>query len=100
LGAQGPDVVKAGGAVVEILMTGSPGAAHDGLDAWIEAYNLDVTTVAPTDGFTMSELGVRETCFIVDLSTMKIVWKDNGSLAGIGDSSAKTGIAKILTLLP
>ena len=92
--------MKAGGAVVEILMTGSPGAPHDGLDAWIQAYNLFITTVAPTYELPQIEQADRDPCYNVNLTTKKIVRKDNGSLAGIGDSSAKTGIAKILTLLP
>ncbi len=72
---------------------------HSGnLGAWITAYNLSVTTVMPVDP-TQQLVGERETVFIVDLCTMKIVYKTQGSLAGLGDSSAKTAIAKILTLL-
>ena len=84
-------VTDAGGAVVESLHSGS-------LDAWITAYNLSVTTVMPIDP-NQQLIGERETLWIIDLCTMKIVYKTQGSLAGLGDSSAKTGIAKILTLL-
>ena len=68
------------------------------MNAWINAYNLSVTTVTPVDP-NQQLVGERETVFIVDLCTMKIVDKVAGSQAGIGDSSAKTAIAKILTLL-
>ncbi len=91
MGAQGKQVTDAGGAVVESLHTGN-------LDAWITAYSLSVTTVSPIDP-NQQLVGERETVFIVDLCTMKIVYKTQGSLAGIGDSSVKTAIAKILTLL-
>lgn len=81
-----------GGVIVEILMTGD-------LAAWANTYDLNVTTVSPKDSQTYNLLGIRETAFIVDLRTMQIVWKYNGSIFGIGDSSAKVAIAQILTML-
>lgn len=81
-------MVSRGGAVVEILMTGD-------LNAWIDAYDLPVTTVAPLGPETKDQLGIRESGFIVDLATMTIVWKVNGSIAGIGDSAAKTALPEL-----
>lgn len=92
MGAQGKQVVDAGGAIVEVLYTGD-------LDAWITTYDLGVTTVKPKDARSQEVLGIRETVFIIDLATMQIVYKTQGSLAGVGDSSAKTGMAEMLTIL-
>lgn len=72
--------------------------SKNNLDAWIGSYNLSVTTVMPAQA-GQQLIGDRETVYIVDLCTMKIVYKTQGSLAGVGDSSVKTAIAKILTLL-
>ena len=92
-------MVDRGGAVVEVLMTPTPGVPRDGLDAWVTTYGLNVTTVLQTGTTTATQLGVRETAYIIDLKTMKIVWKFNGNLAGIGDSSGKVGVTEILTRL-
>lgn len=43
--------------------------------------------------------GIRESLFVVDLRTMQIVNKFNGSVAGVGDSSITMGIARVLELL-
>ncbi len=69
------------------------------LNAWIDAYDLPVTTVAPTGPDTKASLGIRESGFIVALPDMTIVWRVNGSIAGIGDSAAKTALAEIETRL-
>ena len=93
-------MVDRGGAVVEVLMTPDPTLSRQaGLNAWVTTYGLNVTTVLPKDTSTQTLLGVRETAYIINLSTMKIVWKYNGNLAGIGDSSGKVGVAQILTYL-
>lgn len=94
MGAQGKSVTDAGGAVVESVDV----ASKSSLDAWITAYNLSVTTVMPAQA-GQQLASQRETVWIVDLCTMKIVYKTQGSLIGLGDSSVKTGISKILTLL-
>jgi hypothetical protein len=97
-------VLDAGGVVVEVLQSSrkaEPTLAE--LDAWITTYELPVTSVMDRDPDAETEtfdaLGVREQIFIVELSTMKIVFQVNGSTAGIGDPSAKTAIDHILTLL-
>ena len=69
------------------------------LNAWIDAYDLPVTTVAPLDDSTMQELGIRETAFVVDLTTMEIVWRTNGSLAGLGESSGSQGVTALFGFL-
>jgi hypothetical protein len=90
--------------VVEILAEGATGGApsRTELDAWIQAYSIPVTTVRDPDGAPLAShaaLGIRETAFLVDLSTMLIVQVVNGSLAGIGDSSVKQAVPMILSLL-
>jgi hypothetical protein len=48
---------------------------------------------------TFAALGIREQAFVVDLSTMKVVFQRNGSTAGIGDPSVVGAISEILRLL-
>jgi hypothetical protein len=103
LAAQGKSVVDAGGAVVEILMTkaGGPVARAD-LDAWATKYPFVTTTLMDPPGSgtpTFDAWGRREQTFVVELSTMKIVKKISGSIAGVGDSSVKQAIPVILQLL-
>ena len=82
-----------GGAVVEALI-------EDQLDAWITTYDLENTVVQPKDPQTLlSEMGPRETGYIIDLSTMTIVWKTFGSFSPTDNSSAKQGMAEMKTLL-
>ena len=104
MAAMGNSVVMAGGAIVEVLETkfvvSNP--ARSDLDAWINKYGLPVTSVRDPDASgltTYNTLGVRETVYLLDLKTMKIVDKINGSTAGQGDSSAKTGMQRLLVLL-
>jgi len=97
-------VVDAGGAIVEVLASkGGASVAKADLNAWITTYNLPVTSVIdtpPSSGTkTLTFFGIRETCVIVDVRTMKIVKKVNGSVTGTGDSSVKQLIPQILTLL-
>lgn len=100
----GKSVVDAGGAIVEILGTKSFATVQKAdLDAWIKTYKVPVTTVMdspPGSGTkTLTFFGVRETCVIVDVRTMKIVKKINGSTTGMGDSSVKQLVPEILKLL-
>ncbi|MEZ4374674.1 MAG: hypothetical protein R3B07_27920 [Polyangiaceae bacterium] len=76
-----------GGLLVELLKTGT-------LDDWITTYDGPVTSVIAKPGTATSTtlLARRETAFVIRLETMEIVEKIEGSLAGIGDSSAKTGM--------
>lgn len=95
-------MVDAGGAIVEILASHGGGApTKANLNAWVTTYNLPVTSVidSPSSTKTLTFFGIRETCVIVDVRTMKIVKKVNGSVAGTGDSSVKQLIPEILKLL-
>ena len=96
-------MVDAGGIIVEILTTrlgGAPTKAD--LDTWVNTYKIPVTSVMDPPGTgtkTFTAYGRRENAFVVDLKTMKILKKVSGSIAGIGDSSVKTGIAYLMPLL-
>ncbi|HEX4339563.1 MAG TPA: hypothetical protein VH062_26835 [Polyangiaceae bacterium] len=94
-------IVLAGGArtaeeegalVVEVLgstqFTNPADKKH--LDAWIQAYDLRTTTLIDEPGHELSTLdaiGIRETALVVELATMKVVFRMTGDLAGIGPSS-------------
>jgi len=97
-------VVDAGGVIVEVLASkgGGPVAKAD-LNAWINTYSLPVTSVIDsppgTGTKTLTAFGIRETCVVVDVRTMKIVKKVNGSVTGSGESSVKQLIPEILKLL-
>jgi hypothetical protein len=97
-------VLAAGGMVVEILETTAFAyTPRANLDAWVNTYHLPVTTVIdpPAERVTRTYMtyGVRESLFVVDLRTMRILSKFNGSVAGVGDSSITMGIARVLELL-
>jgi len=104
LASQGKSVVDAGGAIVEVLASKAGGSvAKADLNSWVTTYSLPVTSVIdtpPGSGTkTLTFFGIRETCVIVDVRTMKIVKKINGSVTGSGDSSVKQLIPEILKLL-
>jgi len=89
---------------VEILQTYSfQPATRANLDAWVNTYRLRVTAViAPPDERvtrTLTTYGIRETLFLVDLRTMRIVNRYNGSTAGVGPSSVPMATERILQLL-
>lgn len=83
--------MKKGGLVVEILHSGD-------LVAWIKSENLHVTVVKPKDAETLNQLVSREWTYIVDLQTMKIVWKKFGSYGGQNTSVAE-GLTELQKLL-
>jgi hypothetical protein len=100
-------VADAGGLVIEILATkgftaGSAPAKAD-LDAWIDSFKLPVTTVMDPPGTgtpTFNAIGPRETSYIVDLKTMKIVKRITGDTTGANSVTIMDGaIADILALL-
>jgi hypothetical protein len=97
-------VVDAGGVVVEVLQTsGFAEPTVDQLDAWINTYDLGVTSVidrdpdAETETFTA--LGDREQVFIVDLSTMAVVYQFDGNNFGTPPASTVAAIDEILRRL-
>lgn len=73
------------------------------LDTWVSGNSLVMTSVIDTPAgkatTTLNAFGIRETCVIVDVRTMKIVRKVNGSVFGIGTSSVGQLIPEILKLL-
>jgi len=78
-----------GGAVVEALI-------EDELDAWITTYDLKNTVVQPKQPQVfLTEMGPRETGYVIDLSNMTIIWKTFGSFSPTTNSSAKQGLAEM-----
>lgn len=95
----------AGVLVVEILasdaLNAGGAASRMNLDSWITTYRLNVTAVRDPSGTpTLMAYGRREYTFIVALSTMRIVERIDGSVAGVGDSSIRTALAHVLALPP
>ena len=96
-------VVAAGGVIVEVLETKnfifSP--AKVDLDAWVNKYQLPVTSVidAPGKGMaTFNALGQREATYIIELATMSIVRKYDGTRTGIDETGAMSAMREILVL--
>lgn len=79
-----------GGTVVEILLSGD-------LDTWAEAFALPVSAVQPLDGETEAHLGGREWNYIIDTTTLTIVWMEFGSYSD-GSSTVDRGIDELLAL--
>jgi len=97
-------VLDAGGKVLEILSENNsrgPATKTD-LDAWIEAYDLNVSTMidAPSDPTgAIKAAKVRETVFIVAMPSMKIVYVVHGDTSGQMASSIGAAVTKIVALL-
>lgn len=89
---KGKAAIEAGGLVVEILHSGD-------VLAWIKAEDLHVTVVKPKDAQTLTALVSREWTYVIDLKTMKIVWKGFGSYDGSQPSSVDAGLTQLMTLL-
>jgi hypothetical protein len=100
----GAAVVAAGGVVIEVLETTgfTKQATQASLQAWINKYSLPVTTVKDPDGtgtVTLNTLGPREHCYIVDLTTMKILQVIMGDYTGVGATSGGLAMTQMHTLL-
>ena len=96
-------MLDAGGVIVEILATrsGAPATRAD-LTTWVNNYRLPVTSLVDRPGtgtVTLNTYGIRESAFIVDLATMRVVRKFNGSVAGVGASAIAQAIPEMLRLL-
>jgi len=91
---KGKAAIEAGGLVVDILHSGD-------LTAWILAEDLHISVVKPKDVETLSQLVSREWVYIVDLKTMKIVWKGFGSYSGgpASTNNINAGLTQLTTLL-
>lgn len=89
---------------MEVLASrsGAPTVKTD-LNTWVTGNNLSITSVIDTPAgkatTTLNAFGIRETCVIVDVRTMKIVKKVNGSVLGAGTSSVGQLIPEIIKLL-
>ena len=96
-------MIAAGGRVIQILMTnGGQRATRTALDAWVNRYELRITALIDPAGVgtrTLNTYGVRESAFIVDLATMRVVRKVNGSVAGIGPSAIQQIVPTMMELL-
>lgn len=102
----GKGIVDAGGAVVEILGTygfaTTPAPTHAQLDAWVNAYNLNISTFIDADsapGQTITAFMVRETTVIVKVPSMQIVWVDHGDITGTMPSSISAAATEMHMLL-
>jgi len=100
----GAVVVAAGGIIVEVLIqSGYSGGALDMFDitTWVNTYDLDITTMMAVDAQTEAALIDREWSFIIDTSTMQIVWRQQGSQVDGGESSsgAYSGMTQMMLLL-
>ncbi|HEX3596272.1 MAG TPA: hypothetical protein VHU80_14280 [Polyangiaceae bacterium] len=91
-------VEERGALVVEVLgsfeFTNAADRKH--LDAWIGAYDLTMTSVIDAPGHpltTLNDVGVRETALVVDPTTMRVVFRMTGDLAGIGPASLSGAFA-------
>jgi hypothetical protein len=104
LAARGKLVVDAGGVVVEILQTSAfAEPTEEQLDNWINTYDIGVTSVidrdpdAETETFTA--LGDREQVFILDVSTMTVVYQFDGNNFGTPPASTVAANDDILQRL-
>jgi hypothetical protein len=90
-------VINAGGAVLELLLDGSRNniaPTDQELSAWIQAYGLTVTSVRRIDARTREVFADREFAYIIDLSTMQVVWRQQGLFTT--PTIVDVGIDKIL----
>lgn len=97
-------IVDAGGLIIEVLASKQdvPQPTQADLRAWISTYRLTVHSLIDPPGSakaTLTAFGIRETGVIVDLRTMKIVKKINGSVTGAPPSSIQQLLAEMLTLV-
>ena len=96
-------MLDAGGVIVEVLASnvGAP-PTRNNLNSWITTVGLPVTALIDPSGVgtrTLNTYGVRESTFIVDLATMVVVFKVNGSVGGVGPSGVAQAIPRMLELL-
>jgi hypothetical protein len=104
MAAQSSTIYAAGGVVLELLESaGFQPTPRSSFDTWVNRYGLQVVAgidpPAERVTRTLMTYGVRESMFVVDLRTMRIVNKYNGSVAGVPPSSVIAATARILELL-
>jgi hypothetical protein len=96
----GKQILDAGGKVVEILSDGTTTRAT--LESWITSYNLNISSFTDSpigSGAALTAAGIRETVFVIEMPSMKIVYVVHGNTAGIPPSSIVGATNKIFTLL-
>lgn len=74
-------VMARDGVILELLVDGSASGfdpTFRELDQWVEMGGLEITTVAPGDDRVREVFPSREHAYIVELETMKVVWKHSG----------------------
>jgi hypothetical protein len=79
--------------VITILFVSAP--MQSDVDAWINSNGLAITTVKDPDSMpldSLQTLGRRETAYVVDLRTMRILQKYLGDVTGHGTSSAQQAL--------
>jgi hypothetical protein len=99
-------VQENGGLVIELLVDNSADAMAL-VDAWVtsDGRDLNCSVVHDKDGMSNSALeengANREWAFIIDTTTMEIVWRAFGSLGSQAeeDSSAVQGLVEMCNLL-
>jgi hypothetical protein len=96
------EVVQQNGGIFIELMVDSSGDPMSLVDSWVSGYSLNCSVMHDKDGNSREALREgsqdREWAFIVDLSTMKIVWRGFGSLGGglaVEDYAAVLGLVEI-----
>jgi hypothetical protein len=97
-------IVDAGGLIIEVLASkvGAAQPSEADLRAWVDKGTLIVHSLIDPPGnanATLNAFGIRETAVIVDLRTMKILKKINGSTAGTPPSSIQQLLTEMLTLV-
>lgn len=92
--------------IVELLesdLIGSRAVTQTQLKAWVDTYKLPITTVMdppPDTALTSFKiLGQRETSYIIDLRTMKIVKRMLGNVTPIGTPGVDAAITQTIALL-
>jgi hypothetical protein len=74
-------VMQRDGVILELLVDGSASGADPTfkeLDEWVEKGGLEVTTVLPGDDRVREVFPSREYAYIIELATMKVVWRHSG----------------------
>jgi len=91
----------AGGIILELLEQGTSGGTPPTtpeMDGWITTYGLKCD-VLRLKFDNPPALEGREWAYLVDLSTMEIVWKAFGSTGTTNNSAAKQGLVEIKSRL-
>lgn len=95
-------MVQSNGGVFIELMVDSTNDAMGLVDDWVASYSLNCSVMHDKDGASRDALkegsSDREWAFILDLSTMEIVWRGFGSLGGglaVEDYAAVLGLVEI-----